>query len=153
MKMALSLETTGSPLLTSPLMKESFLFAGQELWFATGYTNEDCGMPSFIWLCTNTHGEFDPRHRVLLPRSNLGHIPNPLWDSLFFSSGMGRQGETWGEDTTFSVVSEDIIRQLPHSFLNTEEECAVMWSQFAAVNYLVSLSRSMLLKLMLLVLM
>jgi len=62
MKTAVSLETTSSPLLTSPLMKESFLFAGQELWFAIGYTNEDCGMPSLIWLCTNTHGEFDPRH-------------------------------------------------------------------------------------------
>lgn len=62
MIMAVSLETTGSPLLTSPLMKESFLFAGQELWFANSYANEDCGMPSLIWLCTNTHGEFDPRH-------------------------------------------------------------------------------------------
>lgn len=62
MKMAVSLETTGSPLLTFPLMKKSFLFAGQELWFATSYTNEDCGMPSLIWLYTSTCGEFDPRH-------------------------------------------------------------------------------------------
>lgn len=61
MKMAVSLETTGSPLLTSPLMKKSFLFAGQELWFATSYTNEDCGMPSLIWLCASTRGELDPR--------------------------------------------------------------------------------------------
>jgi len=62
MKMAVSLETTGSPLLTSPLMKKSFLFAGQELWFATSYANEDCGMPSLIWLHASTRGEFDPRH-------------------------------------------------------------------------------------------
>ena len=60
--MAVSLETTGSPLLTSPLMKESFLFAGQELWFATSYANEACGMPSLIWLRASTRGEFDPRH-------------------------------------------------------------------------------------------
>lgn len=31
-----------------------------------------------------------------------------------------------GGETTFSVISEDIIKQLPPSFLNTKEECAVM---------------------------
>lgn len=58
--------------------------------------------------------------------SNLGHIPNPFWDSLFSSTGIGRQGEIWGEDTTFSIISEDIITQLLPSFLNTKEECSVM---------------------------
>ncbi|KAM6045548.1 uncharacterized protein VSU04_013582 [Chlamydotis macqueenii] len=34
----------------------------QELWFATSYDNEDCGMPSLSWLRASARGEFDPRH-------------------------------------------------------------------------------------------
>lgn len=67
MKMAASLETTGSPPLTSPLMKKSFLFAGQELWFATSYANEGCGVPSLIWLRASPRGESDPRHPSAFP--------------------------------------------------------------------------------------